>query len=332
MVLITIIGLSIGYSSYNQELMISGEARITTSILSKYLIESNELWQSNLEGDGYRFVGTNPNNYVCFGTSNQEECLNNQNKYLYRIIGVFPDDINNYHVKLIKYSSLDKTYLWHDENTDVNWNESLLFKGLNDSYYLNNTNYFLDNSWKDMIYDWNWISNNSLMYEMNGPRYLYNTPKNIYLYELQKTGRLNETYYDYLNQETDGSIGEWTYVKAKIGLMYASDYALSLGDVALNMTENTEIMKDTLKTGWLHIANNQYDAQDNTYTFEWLISRYGYYESGYYGAFRINENGVTGGIAIHLNYLSVRPTFYLNSDVMRLSGDGTINNPYIIVN
>ena len=40
------------------------------------LIASGNLWQSGLEGDGYRYVGsgavgtsTNPNNFICFGTT-----------------------------------------------------------------------------------------------------------------------------------------------------------------------------------------------------------------------------------------------------------------------
>ena len=52
---------------------------------------ADDLWDSTLEDDGYRYVGTNPDNYVCFGYSNAEtDCdftsTTNSDLYAYRII------------------------------------------------------------------------------------------------------------------------------------------------------------------------------------------------------------------------------------------------------
>ncbi len=110
--------------------------------VTSYLIEnisSEELWNSPLEGDGYRYVGTNPNNYICFGTSDKDTCVNDTDKYMYRIIGIFEDEAGNKNAKLIKKEALNTAYGWHsDSYTDVDWNESDLYKGINGSYFLTN--------------------------------------------------------------------------------------------------------------------------------------------------------------------------------------------------
>ena len=59
--------------------------------------------------NSYRYAGTNPNNYVCFG-SDEETCPNDN---LYRIIGVF-NDTGEYQVKLIKYDYATSTLLGTD--------------------------------------------------------------------------------------------------------------------------------------------------------------------------------------------------------------------------
>ena len=119
------------------------------------LIASGELWSSGLEGDGYRYTGsgaynseTTPNNFICFGTSDKTECKNNEAKYMYRIIGVFPDNNGNQHLKLISLKQLG-SYRWNDTNADVDWGSSTLFTGLNGSYFLTNTtyDYLQNNTW-----------------------------------------------------------------------------------------------------------------------------------------------------------------------------------------
>ena len=115
--------------------------------LTSKLISSGELWQSGLEDDGYRYTGsgaynsaTTPNNFICFGTSDATECKNNEAKYMYRIIGVFPDNNGNQHLKLISLKQLG-SYAWNDTNADVDWGSSTLFTGLNGEYFLTNTTY-----------------------------------------------------------------------------------------------------------------------------------------------------------------------------------------------
>ena len=88
--------------------------------LAENLIKYRDLWQSGLEGDGYRFTGsgnatasTSPKNFICFGTTDKSTCTSNPSTYMYRIIGVFADEKGDNHVKLIKYTQLQTAYVWH---------------------------------------------------------------------------------------------------------------------------------------------------------------------------------------------------------------------------
>ncbi len=288
-----------------------------TKLLSEYLINnvsSEELWNSTLEDDGYRYVGTSPDNYICFGTTDKDTCTSYQDKYMYRIIGVFEDNGKKY-VKLIKKEALDTAYAWHSEDGyDIDWNNSDLYKGLNGSYFLTNKSYpyMQDTNWTDKIATWNYTMTNTKTSENSGTEYGNMTTKDIYLHELNRSIKT-------LN------IGEWKNTSGKISLMYVSDFALSLGETILN-TDGSSF--SDLKKGWLNITNN-----DSTATSDWTMTRYGAYLvdntfNGYY-AFKINKVGLISRSSTYTT-LEVRPVFYLESDVEYNSGAGTIDNPYTI--
>ena len=105
--------------------------------------------------------------------------------------------------------------------------------------------------------------------------------------------------------------------------MYAINYALSLGLTAASMTGSTYTNRTTLKTGWMHISNNDSAA----YQYEWTSSRDGY-DGNAYLAWYVNLDGY-----VEYNYVpetySARPVFYLTSDVT-ISGEGSIANPFIV--
>ena len=278
------------------------------------LINSEELWQSGLEGDGYRYVGTGatcsydngnytiittpscpilynytrttissgattdytyqtscpsndstytysctkllgtlvdssnvPDNFICFGTTDKTECKNNEEKYMYRIIGVFEGSDGKQHLKLINLIQLSSTYKWHSSYaTDTDWKDSDMYLGLNGEYFLTNTtyDYLQNNTWLNKIEDWTWSAVNTLTNESSGPDYKGSlTPNQIYLHEMNRSSKIS-------------TIGEWSTPTAKIGLMYASDYTLSLGSSALSMTGSTYANRTTLKTCWMYPSNN----------------------------------------------------------------------------
>lgn len=48
--------------------------------------------------------------------------------------------------------------------------------------------------------------------------------------------------------------GEWKEVVSKIGLIYVSDFMLSLGSNSLGYINSSDYNK--MKTGWLHLSQN----------------------------------------------------------------------------
>ena len=291
--------------------------------LTDYLIASGNLWQSGLEGDGYRYVGsgavgtdTNPDNFICFGTTDKSECTANQDKFMYRILGVFADSSGNSHVKLIKYKQLIKT-TWNSTSADVNWEDSTLYASLNGSGFLTNTtyDYLQDTTWNNRIENWTWSAVNTKTNDgSDGPDYWKGlTPSQIYLHEMNRSTKTS-------------TVGEWTMPTGKIGLMYASDYTLSLGSSALEITTGTYTNSDLLETGWMHQNNN--DTTKSSY--EWTLARTGDDADGYFFVW-----DVAGGGGVIDNFVEdaggVRPTFYLTSDVkITADGDGSLENPFII--
>ena len=290
--------------------------------LADNLVASGELWQSGLEGDGYRYTGsgavgtsTNPNNFVCFGTADKSACTANQDKYMYRVLGVFSDANGRSHVKLIKYKQLSSTYAWNEDyQTDISWENSDMYKGLNGSYFLTNTTYdYLQNTtWSNKIENWTWSAVNTKTYDgSNGPNYYIMSPTQIYLHEMNRSTKTS-------------TVGEWTTPSAKIGLMYASDYTLSLGPSALAITGSANDNRATLKTGWMHQSTN--DTTKNT--LEWTLSRDGA-GSGYFNAWYVNGFGDVDSGYVY-NSGAVRPVFYLTWNQAFLGGNGSLDDPFML--
>ena len=286
-------------------------------ILTQHLINLGDsyLWQSGLEGDGYRHrdQGKNRdkyivNNYTCFGTTNVSECIENKDKYMYRILGVFPDANGDNHVKLVKYIPLEETYAWNS-GSDATWENSSLYKGLNRDYFLTNTayDYLQNNLWNNKIENWTWSAVKTQNVSGGYPIY-YNTltPSQIYLHEMNRSTKTNTT-------------GSWTTPTGKIGLMYISDLLFALGnDIILESTKG--LYDENYGLGWLDLDQiEDYNAYDQ----EWTISS--------------SEGNVAWGFRSDRLYpiptsydLVVRPVFYLNSDIKLYGGDGSKYSPYIL--
>ena len=295
------------------------------------LIDSGWLWQSGLEGDGYRYVGsgavgesTNPDNFICFGTTDKSECTANQDKYMYRVLGVFADANGDTHVKLIKYKQIG-SYAWNANSaTDVSWENSDMYKGLNGSYFLTNTTYdFMQNTtWLNKIENWTWSTVNTKTYEdeTNNPDYLFSKIKGIYLNEMNRTSS-ESLCKNTRRTAINCNGGSWTNPVAKIGLMYVSDFVLSVGSSALGL----DGLSTTLKTGWMHPINN-----DTTIKYyEWTIARLGNF-AGEFDSWTVDGNGYVYYDPVNTEH-SIRPTFYLTSDVkITADGTGSLENPFIL--
>ncbi len=252
-----------------------------------------------------RYYGTNPPNYICFGTTNKSTCTSadGQKKYMYRIIGV--DKSGRF--KLIKKTPIEqnssKIFYWHNtSSSDIKWNQSDLYKGLNGisggkytNLFIGNTTY-MPSGWSDKIETVNW-------------KYGDITTHNTTASEIVKIEQA------------------WsTTVSAKIGLMYMADYYFAYQKSGLNCSSSGQY--STCKTSWMHLSQNDTTVSGNG-AYEWTMSRYGRASNDVYYAWFVDSNGL-----VSTNYLnhtdSVRPVFYLKSDIA-INGTGTQSDPYIII-
>ena len=228
--------------------------------------------------NSYRYSGANPNNYVCFGSNEEETCPADN---LYRIIGVFDGEI-----KLIKNTSIGNM-AWNSSGNNSNntWSSASLNTGTLNGTYLGGLG-----TWASMIAEHDW--------EVGGmASSTTNTSKQYYATELGNSDGNSITY------------------RAKIGLMYVTDY----GYAASGNHWTTELYnyENATDDNWLYLGD-----------IEWTISRN---SSLPYLAFYVNG---TGSVYVHYTSIdvadssAVRPSFYLESSVGISGGSGTSSDPY----
>ena len=118
----------------------------------------------------------------------------------------------------------------------------------------------------------------------------------------------------YINEITNPA--EATTYSAKIGLMYVSDYGYAAGPENWNISLYNYDNDTNRNNNWMFMGLN-----------EWTITR----QAGYTNpAFRITYLGRTDNENVYSPSATMRPTFYLNSDVQYLSGTGTQSDPFRI--
>ena len=268
--------------------------------------------------NSYRFSGANPNNYVCFG-STESPC---PEENLYRIIGLFDDDKDsNYQIKLIKsdyvtsdmlgtngrdyagaysYSTSNykgsmetstiAAYRWnYDTNVDSmgsnNWTTSE-FNTIN-----LNTNYwnYLGTTWQNLI-----------------------TPTTWHLGGMTSESNTAKAFYDGERNNAGYGSNPTTY-RDEIGLMYPSDYGYAARPDAWT-TDLYDYNNSTITaSNWLYMGLN-----------EWTITPY---SSNSVYVFRVYRDGYLSSNFANSG-ISARPVFYLKSNVALQGGSGTSSDPY----
>ena len=284
--------------------------------------------------DSYRYSGATPNNWICFGM-NETEC---DDEHLYRIVGVFNEKIigengnstgkTEQRVKLIKadliserntgvipYNTKEPSpmytgklafipfYYWSgSKGNDSNiWENSTFNSDILNGSFLT----LLGSSWSDKIAYTEWkVGGNNFSNLQIG------IPFRVYQNEIinMNTGKFGN------NIETHN---------AKVGLMYASDYAYA---ASLNLWNKNDYSWDEF-SNWLSIGEN-----------EWTITRSSDYSSRtmiiYSGRGKNNGSISYSEVNVETELYGVntaaRPTFYLNSDVTLTGGSGTETDPYRI--
>ena len=254
------------------------------------------------------------NNYVCFG-STASPCPTDN---LYRIIGVFGDQ-----VKLIKYDYANSNllgtdgdystytysksskstykgelttinrYYWNNSTKKNTWSESLLNKTNLNINFINN----IGTEWAQKIAETTWkVGGNT--YENIASK----TPSVAYQNEI-------------VNPVTTNTTDSKTEYKAKVGLMYASDYGFAAAPSAWTSTLLDYDGEAIKSANWMYIG-----------LYEWTISRDAV-SSDF--AFDVYDYGRVGGNGVVYNF-GVRPSFNLESSTTYVSGSGSVSDPMVI--
>ena len=277
------------------------------------------------EENGLRYEGANPSNYICLDNKTSGSC--SDSSLLFRIIGLFDEDTSTDGInssgskKLLKvidtnnYGGTSGKY-WNSAGTN-NWSTASLKMELNGTYLttlLGTSN--INSKLSSGIVNAKWHLGRP---NDNNSQTL--TAESIYSQE-----RNPSTYY--------GSNPSSIY--AKVGLMYPSDYGYAtVGGSTVNKTacRNQSLYKwdnssysDCKNNDWL------FTSQSNFVTYaEWLLSSYDDLDFKIVALLSSTGNIYFQGSLANTNLLAVRPTFYLDSSVLKIvGGDGTQVNPYRI--
>ena len=275
--------------------------------------------------NGLRYEGTDPNNYICLDNKTSGAC--SSSSLLFRIIGLFDKEYSTNGTsssgtkKLLKvidtnnYGGTDGKK-WNSAGTN-NWSTASLKTELNGTYLTTllgspNVNSKLSNS----IANAKWHLGGA-----SSSNYNTLTAEGIY-----KEERNTSAIYS----------GNPSSIYAKVGLMYPSDYGYAtIGGTNINKSEcrtrdlydwDGSIYSDCRNNDWLFISQNNF-----VNNVEWTITP------------RSDTSGnvlhirSTGNVSHQYNYIDVpnfywaaRPTFYLDSSVLKIvgTGDGTKDNAY----
>ncbi len=249
----------------------------------------------------YRYYGTYDKvlyNYICFGTTDVNQCKTNPDTYMYRIIGVTDGSKMNTNLGLaegqlkiikatpVKYDDgVVKNVTWaSDGTTDINWDHeyNTVRNYLNDTFLTT-----IDKTWQKIISSPKW--------------YIGDNPEAATTTTEVKTP----------------SIGKY-----RVGLMYASDYRNSWDYI---FDVSNYFINDN---SWLNIRHGTSSSSVYRSTIEWTMTRGGYYYPSYY-AWYVKDDGDLGGDPVNMVMFTVRPVFYLIQNIT-LSGEGSESNPFII--
>ena len=281
--------------------------------------------------NGIRYEGADPNNYICLDNKTSGAC--SSSSLLFRIIGLFDEDTSSDGTsssgtkKLLKvidtnnYGGTEGT-AWTqtvaDYKAENDWSEATLKTELNGTYLttlLGTSN--VNNKLSSGIVNAKWhlggaSSSNASTLTADGIYAEERNPNAIYSYE------------NYIINPSS--------IYAKVGLMYPSDYGYAtVGGSTINRTGcraktvHDYDTADCKKNDWLFKSQSSF-VNDG----EWLISP----AMDGTGVAVLDFTGLVflrgGSQTMVTSKLAVRPTFYLDSSVLKIvgTGDGTKDNAY----
>ena len=336
MVLITIIGLSIGYSALNTELSISGDANIvvTSDIASNQILGNNggiEYIESKGAPDFSQVATTDEGMYAAeddYGTSYYYRGAVENNwlyfaGYYWRIIRINGDGS----IRII-YNGTSTNQL----GSDTQIGTSAFNENFDRSEYV---------GFKYTLDEQHGITTDStILTELNGWYATNLLEFSNYISDSGFCGDRTSTTSSTSAPDGTGGIGdETTYYGARYRLYNNKQPTLKCPSIDVDLYTINSIGNQSLIypiglitadevsfAGGVHeIENNSYYLYTNEYY--WTISPCG---SPFTRLFAVFRNGEFTNGRVYNSY-GIRPVINLKADLL-LAGDGTINNPYIIVN
>ena len=285
--------------------------------------------------NGLRYEGADPNNYICLDNKTSGTC--SSSSLLFRIIGLFDEDISNDGTnssgtkKLLKvidtnnYGGTDGKK-WNTVGTN-NWSTASLKTELNGTYLttlLGTSN--VNSKLSSAIANAKW--------HLGGGNHTFESIYNVQTITTENLHKAERSPY-----ATSGTLqnlysGNPSSVYAKVGLMYPSDYGYAtMGGTTTNKSScrakellnwDSSSFSDCKNNDWLFTSQSSF-----VNGAEWLLSPY---SSHSYGATDLGSSGFVsfGDDLVGDNQFAVRPTFYLDSSVLKIvgTGDGTKDNAY----
>ena len=303
--------------------------------------DSNGNLSEDIQGGMYRYQGTdNVPNYICFGTTNKEECINEEtgiDKYMYRIIGITEDG----EIYLIKETFLKEgeinAFVWNNVESESNGN-NLLFKRINgisngsipsDGENENaDTDIFVDNEYYDYLKSGDGVNGGNvksnwydLIKDNNWPINFINMSEGLY----------NDMLYN--GKELYSAMPLDNTVPAKINLISFYDYDFAYYDGSDDNTRGNPEDSENLFNSWIYFQkdnlNTDLDSEWLSFGDAMVLTDIYYLMANYIS----NDYGLSMTMVkdrMEFAFNAVRPAFYLKDSVKITDGDGTKTNPYII--
>ena len=278
------------------------------------------------EENGIRYEGADPKNYICLDNKTGGAC--SDSSLLFRIIGLFDEDTSSDGTtragtkKLLKVIDTNNYggasgKVWNSAGTN-NWSTASLKTELNGTYLdalLGTLN--VNSKLSSAIANAKWNLGGA-----SDSNHKTLTAEGIYTEE-----RNTSAIYS----------GNPSSIYAKVGLMYPSDYGYATVGGSATSKENCRAKElynwddssysDCKNNDWLFTSQATSWGSNKS---EWLLSPY---SSDSSRAARLNRAGyvglsINGIVGDYL--LAVRPTFYLDSSILKIvdTGDGTKDNAY----
>ena len=282
----------------------------------------------------YRYYGANPNNYICLDMEGQSTCSDN---HLYRIIGsIYEENAGTNLLKVMKatpltdgttsifswnYSSTNNyTNIWATP-TNGNYSNSLssgstLMQLLNSGAWWNGTSgsYYGGSTMGETPL-------NFTNYKLSDKAKSYISTSRYYLGGYNNNSPLTNEMYGYERGPLRYDTSRPLYWDGMVGLIYPSDYGYASGKLCSDSVSVNSYNDSCKDRNWIFNNSNQ-----------WLITPR---SDSSNLVFYLNSTGTVSIIYIPTpegaaKRRNVRPTFFLTSTTIIVSGTGSIDDPYVI--